>query len=108
MKYFYERNECSHHTIFPGVEIDTLAGDRLMISVVELAPHSVVEPHSHPHEQMGFLLKGELTFVVGEERRTLHAGEMWRIPGGVVHAVYAGAEPATAIDVFHPVREDYR
>jgi quercetin dioxygenase-like cupin family protein len=108
VKYFYAADEASRHTIFPGVQIGTVAGDRLMLSVVEFAPRSVVEPHSHPHEQMGLLLEGELTFIVGDEKRTLRAGEMWRIPGGVVHSVFAGDEPARALDVFHPVRDDYR
>jgi quercetin dioxygenase-like cupin family protein len=108
VQYFYTPDEASRHDIFPGVEIRTVAGDRLMLSVVEFAPNSVVQPHSHPHEQMGLLLEGELTFVVGDQRRTLKAGEMWRIPGGVVHSVYAGDQAARALDVFHPVRADYR
>jgi hypothetical protein len=33
---------------------------------------------------------------------------MWRIPGGVVHSCIAGDEPVVALDVFHPIREDYR
>jgi len=108
VKYFYSRQDCSNHNIFPGVDIHTIAGERLMLSLVEFEPHSVVQPHSHPHEQMGLLLEGELTFLVGDEKRTLQAGEMWSIPGGVVHSVYAGEKPAKALDVFHPVRDDYR
>jgi quercetin dioxygenase-like cupin family protein len=57
---------------------------------------------------MGWLLAGELTFTVGEETQLVKAGQMWRIPGGVPHRVVAGSQPARALDVFHPVREDYR
>ena len=108
MKYFYRLDEASFHQIFPGVTIRTVAGDRMMLSYVEFAPGAVVEKHQHPHEQMGLLLEGELTFVVGGEEQTLRAGEMWRIPGGVDHRVVAGDQPAKALDVFCPVREDYR
>ncbi len=108
VQYFYSPEEGSRHQIFPGVGIRTVAGDALMISVVEFEPHAVVQPHQHPHEQMGLLLEGELTFLVGGERRTLRAGDIWRIPGGVEHSVYAGDQPARALDVFHPVRDDYR
>jgi len=108
MSYFVQRSDCSHHEIFPGVHIFTTAGERIMLSVVELAPHAVVEPHSHPHEQMGLLLEGELTFTIGGQTKTLKPGEMWRIPGGVVHGCVAGDQPAKALDVFQPVREDYR
>jgi unsaturated pyranuronate lyase len=108
MSYFVQRSDCSQHEIFPGVHIFTTAGERMMLSVVELAPHAVVEPHSHPHEQMGLLLEGELTFTIGGQTRTLRPGEMWRIPGGIVHGCVAGDQPAKALDVFQPVREDYR
>ena len=107
-KYIVDQQECTHHKIFPGVEIFTAAGDNIMLSVVEFGPHAVVEAHSHPHEQMGFLLEGELTFTIGGETRLVKAGQMWRIPGGVEHRVVAGDKPAKALDVFHPVREDYR
>ena len=33
--------------------------------------------HQHPHEQMGMLLEGELTFTIGGQTRTLKAGEMF-------------------------------
>jgi quercetin dioxygenase-like cupin family protein len=107
-KYFLSKAECSRHKIFPGVHINTFAADKTMLSLVELEPRSEVLPHQHPHEQIGILLSGELTFTIGEETRTLKAGEMWRIPGGVVHGCVAGDEPAIAVDVFNPIREDYR
>lgn len=107
-KYFLEPAERSQHHIFPGVDIFTAAGEELMISFVEMEPHAVVEEHSHPHEQMGVLLKGEFEFHIGDEVRTLKPGDMWRIPGGVKHKAIAGDQPVSAIDIFHPVRDDYR
>lgn len=108
MSYFVARSDCSQHTIFPGVNIFTMAGEKMMLSLVEFEPRSVVQPHSHPHEQMGMLLEGELTFTIGGETRTLAVGEMWRIPGGVVHSAVAGDAPVKALDFFDPIREDYR
>jgi quercetin dioxygenase-like cupin family protein len=105
---FFTKSQCSRHTIFKGVDIHTLCGNHLMISVVDLAPNSVVEEHSHPHEQLGYLLEGEVTFTVGDETKVLRAGEMWLIPGGVKHKVVVGDRPARAIDVFYPIRDDYR
>jgi len=105
--YFMPAGSGSRHLIFPGVEIRTAAGTNLMLSVVRLEPESVVTDHSHPHEQMGILLEGQLEFTVGGVTRLLGPGDMWRIPGGVVHRVRALDQPAVAIDVFHPIREDY-
>jgi len=107
-KYLVRRDDCSHHNIFPGVDIHTCAGEQLMLSLVEFEPGAVVEWHSHPHEQMGLLLEGQLEFFVGDEHEIAGPGDMWRIPGGVRHKVIAGDQPAKALDVFHPVREDYR
>lgn len=107
-KYVVRREDCSRHQIFPGVQIHTAAGQHMMLSLVEFEPHSVVQPHSHPHEQMGMLIEGELTFIIGDEKEIVRPGEMWRIPGGVVHSAIAGAEPVKALDVFYPIREDYR
>jgi quercetin dioxygenase-like cupin family protein len=106
--FYVSASDRSHHQIFPGVHIYTTAGQQMMLSLVEFEPRAVVQPHSHPHEQMGMLLEGELTFTIGGQTRTLRPGEMWRIPGGVIHSAVAGDKPVKALDVFHPIREDYR
>ena len=62
--YFPEPGECSLHTIFPGVQIRTCAGDKIMMSLVEFEPGAVVEEHSHPHEQTGMMLSGQAVFIV--------------------------------------------
>ena len=106
-EYFADRNGCSRHTIFPGVEIHTLAAERMMLSLVEFQPEAVVEEHSHPHEQMGMVLEGRARFIVGGQERELGPGDMYRIPGGVRHKVIALHGIVKALDVFSPVREDY-
>jgi quercetin dioxygenase-like cupin family protein len=106
--FFPEAAEGSRHTIFPGVTIRTCAGERMMMSLVDLEPRSVVEEHSHPHEQVGMVLRGQATFHIGGEEKTLGPGDMYRIPGGVPHWVVALDEPVQALDIFYPVREEYR
>lgn len=105
--YFIPAGTGSHHQLFPGVEIRTTAGSGLMLSLVHFEPRSVVPEHSHPHEQMGMMISGRLEFTVGGVTRVLGPGDMWSIPGGVPHRVVALDEPAVALDVFHPIREDY-
>src|SRR5205085_5733207 len=74
--YFPTPDELSTHTIFPGVIILTAALEKMMLSVVDLAPHSVVEEHSHPHEQVGMLLEARATFFIGDEEKRLQAGDL--------------------------------
>jgi quercetin dioxygenase-like cupin family protein len=106
--YFLPAGSGSRHVIFPGVEILTTAGKNMMLSVVRFQPRAVVEEHSHPHEQIGILLEGRLDFTIGGITRLLSPGDMWRIPSGVLHSVRALDDPVLALDVFHPIREDYR
>jgi len=107
-RYFVRPADCPRHDLSPGVAIHTMAGRQMMMSVVDFEPNAVVERHSHPHEQIGILLSGQLDFTIGDEQSMLATGAMWRIPGGTPHCVVAGPAGARAIDIFHPVREDYQ
>ena len=106
--FFPTADEMSRHAIFPGVQIQTCSADKMMLSVVDLAPHAVVAEHAHPHEQVGMVLQGRAIFFIGDEQKTLQAGDLYRIPGGVRHKVVVLDEPARALDIFQPIREDYR
>jgi quercetin dioxygenase-like cupin family protein len=105
--FFPTSEEMSRHTIFPGVQIQTCAANQMMLSIVDLQPHAVVEEHSHQHEQVGILLQGRAVFYIGDEQKTLSAGDIYRIPGNTRHRVVVLDEPARALDIFHPIREDY-
>src|SRR5437016_5295036 len=60
--YFPTDADCAHHTIFPGVTVQTCSADKMMLCLATLKPHSVVEEHSHPHEQVGIVIEGRLIF----------------------------------------------
>jgi quercetin dioxygenase-like cupin family protein len=106
--YFPTPAECASHTIFPGVTLKTCAAEKMMMSLATLQPQSVVAEHSHPHEQVGFVIEGRVTFHIGGESKTLRPGDMFRIPGNVKHRVVALDEGARVLDIFCPIREDYR
>jgi quercetin dioxygenase-like cupin family protein len=107
-RYFIPAGGGTHRELFPGVEIHATAGERMMLSLVDFEAGSVVPEHSHPHEQMGMMISGRAEFTVGGVTRVLGPGDIWRIPGHVPHKVRALDGPAVALDVFHPVRDDYR
>jgi|SRR6516162_5904788 quercetin dioxygenase-like cupin family protein len=106
--YFPDAKQCARHTIFPGVAVETCSADKMMLSLATLQPRSVVEEHSHPHEQVGMVIEGRAIFYVGGEQKTLGPGDMYRIPGNVKHRVVALEETVKALDIFYPIREDYR
>ena len=79
-----------------------------MINVIEFSPGATVPAHSHPHEQLGIVLRGMQALVIDGVARELGPMEGYVLPGDVEHSAYCGPEGATVIDVFCPVREDYR
>ena len=106
--YFPSAAELSRYQIFPGVQIATCSAEKMMLSYVELDAHAVVAEHSHPHEQVGMVLAGRAIFYIGTVEKTLQQGDMYRIPGHVKHRVVALDQPVKALDIFYPIREDYR
>lgn len=62
--------------------------------------------HSHPHDQMAYVISGHLRVRAGEQTFEVRAGDSFVIKGGVEHQAWA-IEPSVVIDVFTPYREDY-
>jgi quercetin dioxygenase-like cupin family protein len=91
-----------------GVRARALFGDAAMLNLVELDPGAVVPEHSHPHEQLGIGLRGLITMVIDGMERPMGPMDAMHIPSGVVHAGVAGPEGALVLDVFTPIREDFR
>jgi quercetin dioxygenase-like cupin family protein len=94
--------------IWERVAARSLHGERITLSVVELDPDAVVAEHSHENEQLGMVLRGTIDFRVGDERRELGPGGTWRIAANTPHEATAGPEGAVVIDVFAPLRDDFR
>ncbi len=105
---FYNPAERTPKELFPGAVARTFWGENILLSYLDLAPGAFVPPHSHPHEQAGIVLEGELEFTIGDETRIVKIGEIFIIPGGVEHSVKVGDAPARALDIFSPVREAYK
>jgi quercetin dioxygenase-like cupin family protein len=54
---------------------------------VDFAPGAVAPKHSHPGEEIIYVLEGTLEYEVeGQPPVTLHAGEVLFIPAGTIHA----------------------
>ena len=62
--------------------------------------------HSHPHEQMVYVLSGRLRFICGSDTLEIATGDRFIVPGGIEHQASA-LEDCVVLDVFHPTRKDY-
>lgn len=90
-----------------GVRMNMLAGARAMINWVRLEPGTTMPAHSHPHEQLGYVIEGTIIMRIGDETREVGPGTCYVVPGGVEHEGVGGPNGCLVIDVFAPPREDY-
>ena len=60
MERFWKPEGISPRELVPGVTAKIASGERIMLSLVTLAPNAVVSEHSHPHEQMGMMVSGTM------------------------------------------------
>ena len=91
-----------------GVSGRPLFGEGAMLNLITFEPGAVVPLHSHPHEQLGIVIRGEQVLVVGGVEHALGPLDGYSIPGGIEHSAHCGPDGALVLDVFQPVREDYR
>ena len=62
--------------------------------------------HSHPHEQMVYVVSGRITFQHPGGVFEAKAGDSFLVAGNVEHQASA-LEDSEILDVFTPYREDY-
>ena len=62
--------------------------------------------HSHPHEQLVYIVRGHLRFTSGGSTFEAFAGDSFIVQGGIEHQASA-LEESEVLDVFTPAREDY-
>lgn len=92
----------------PGLIRRVLAhNDKLMLVEHHAEGGWVGAAHSHPHDQLVYVVKGRLHVVVGETRFEARAGDSFVVPGGVTHQASA-QEVSIMLDVFTPARAEYR
>ena len=91
----------------PGFHARLVHAERMTIARVDIDAGSALPEHAHPHEQITTLVAGDFELTVGGEVHRMRAGCVVVIPGGVRHSALA-LTACRVIDVFQPVREDYR
>ncbi len=90
-----------------GVERKILAsGGKLMIVEFIFKKGAIGILHSHPHEQVGYILKGKFQIEMDGEKQIINAGDSYYVKPNSVHGVVA-LEDAVIVDVFTPQREDF-
>jgi quercetin dioxygenase-like cupin family protein len=82
-------------------------GKSMSFGYVELKKGASIPMHNHVHEQITFIIEGELDMMIGGEKCLLRNGMYHVIHSNVPHSAIALTD-CKVIDAFSPVREDYR
>jgi quercetin dioxygenase-like cupin family protein len=62
--------------------------------------------HTHPHEQLVYVIAGTIEVNVGDQQHRASAGDSFIVPPNIVHQATA-LEDSVVLDVFSPARGDY-
>ena len=92
----------------PGMQRQVLAHNEQIMLVRHFFEQGWVGArHSHPHDQLVYVVSGALRVDVGGKKFDAHAGDSFVVDGGREHQASA-LEASEVLDVFTPVREEYR
>jgi quercetin dioxygenase-like cupin family protein len=83
-----------------------LCGDQGMIVWWSIGAGVHVQSHSHPNEQIVWMLKGKMEFRLGTEKRVCGRGDVVVIPVFAQHEAWF-REDTEVIDFFAPPRKDF-
>jgi quercetin dioxygenase-like cupin family protein len=75
----------------------------MLIGTATLPAGATIGFHTHPGDEIGYVLKGSMTLKVrGQQDRVLKAGDSFFNPRGAVHSVTAepGGDGATAVSTW--------
>lgn len=84
-------------------------GDSSMVVFNWLQPgHPELADHSHPFDQLAFILSGRMAMHVEKTWFELTKGDFLVIPADAIHGGHVvGDEPVLNVDVFGVVRDDF-
>jgi quercetin dioxygenase-like cupin family protein len=83
-----------------------VVGRNVMVARVLLKKGCLVPEHSHPNEQVSYILGGALKFGIDGKELVVRAGEVLTIPPNMAHWAEA-LEDTVDLDIFDPPRLDW-
>ncbi len=104
---FYQLDTLEIREVMPGFRGKFVHSNHMTLAYWKIDAGAQLPEHSHPHEQVVNVMKGEFELIVEGKGQKLKAGSVAVIPP---HAIHSGKSVTACeiLDVFQPVREDYR
>ncbi|UCD19802.1 MAG: cupin domain-containing protein [candidate division WOR-3 bacterium] len=99
--------DLNEREVVPGIKGKFVHSDNMTVVYWNIDAGAVMPDHAHPHEQIVNVLEGEFDFTVEGKVTEASPGFIAVVPPNVKHGGKAKT-PVRILDVFYPVREDYR
>ncbi|MBN1857176.1 MAG: cupin domain-containing protein [Dehalococcoidia bacterium] len=93
--------------LMPGANTHIVPGRNMTLSFATVDANTYATVHSHPHEQMMIILKGEMDVIVAGKYYHVKAGDVVPIPGDIEHGAQAQDTPCELVEVFSPARKEF-
>jgi quercetin dioxygenase-like cupin family protein len=104
---FSDLSEIKERELIPGFHGRVIHTDSMTFVYWLIDKGAPLPEHSHPHEQVAHVFEGQFELTIDGETRTLEPETVAAIPGNAIHSGKAITQ-CRILDVFSPVREDYR
>jgi quercetin dioxygenase-like cupin family protein len=80
--------------------------DNIMSVEVHFEKGGIGAMHSHPHEQLTYIVSGAFEFTIGEETKLVKAGDSMYKEANIEHGCVC-LEAGVLVDTFTPMRKDF-
>ncbi len=93
--------------IIPGYNVRFVHSENMTLAYWDIKVGSPLPEHSHPNEQVVNMIEGEFELTIDGETQILKPDSVVIISSNAKHSGRAVTD-CKIIDVFYPIREDYR
>lgn len=104
---FIDLDKINKKEIVPGFEGKFIHTDNMTVVYWNIKAGSQLPEHSHHNEQITTIIEGEFVLTSDTETRNVKPGDVAIFPSNVKHSGKALTD-CYIMDVFYPVREDYK
>lgn len=104
---FIKISDLKEVEIVPGFKGRFIHSANTTVAYWRMDKGGVIPVHTHVHEMIVNVIEGTLELTIDKETRTMTSGMAAIIPSDVPHTAKAITD-CFVLDVFHPVREDYK
>lgn len=104
---FVLKSKTKTEPIEPGLKRQLLGYNHEIMAVRAFFEEGAIgQMHKHPHSQVAYVESGEFEVTVGDETKTLVAGDSFYVAPETMHGAVC-RKAGCLIDMFSPMREDF-